>query len=141
VCLWFISKNRAGKGHRDRKGEVLFIDARKLGYMATRTLRTLSPEDSARISSTYHNWRNAEPTEPYEDIAGFCKSANIAEIATHDYVLTPGRYIGSAEIENDGEPIEEKLARLRSQLLAEFDEADRLEQVIRMRLKGLVSGE
>ena len=107
--------------------------------MATRTLRTLSTEDSARISSTYHNWRNAKPAEPYEDIAGFCKSASIDEIATHDYVLTPGRYVGAADIENDGEPIEEKLARLRSQLLAEFDEADRLEQVIRTRLKGLIS--
>jgi type I restriction enzyme M protein len=141
VALWFLSKNRASKGHRDRKGEVLFIDARKLGYMATRTLRTLSPDDSARISTTYHNWRNAKPAETYEDIAGFCKSANIDEIATHDYVLTPGRYVGAADTEDDGEPIEEKLARLRSQLLAEFDEADRLEQVIRTRLKGLVSGE
>jgi type I restriction enzyme M protein len=140
VCLWFLSKNRAGKGHRDRKGEVLFIDARKLGYMATRTLRTLSPEDSARISSTYHNWRNAQPAELYEDIAGFCKSANIDEIATHDYVLTPGRYVGAADIEDDGEPIEEKLTRLRTQLLAEFDESDRLEKVIRMRLKGLIGG-
>jgi type I restriction enzyme M protein len=139
VCLWFLSKNRAGKGHRDRKGEVLFIDARKLGHMATRTLRTLSPEDSARISSTYHNWRNAEPAEPYEDIAGLCKSATIDEIATHDYVLTPGRYVGAADLEDDGEPIEEKLTRIRTQLLAEFDEADRLEKVIRARLEGLIS--
>jgi type I restriction enzyme M protein len=99
----------------------------------------LSPEDSARISGTYHNWRNAKPTELYEDIAGFCKSTSIDEIALHDYVLTPGRYVGAAEIEDDGEPIEEKLARLRTQLLAEFDEADRLEQIIRTRLKGLIS--
>ena len=141
VCLWFLSKNRAGKGHRDRKGEVLFIDARKLGYMATRTLRSLSSEDSTRISSTYHNWRNAEPEETYEDIAGFCKSASFKEIAKHDYVLTPGRYAGAADAEDDGEPIEEKLTRLRSQLRAEFDEADRLELVIRTRLEGLVSGE
>jgi type I restriction enzyme M protein len=108
--------------------------------MATRTLRTLSPEDSARISSTYHNWRNAKPEEAYEDISGFCKSATINEIAIHDYVLTPGRYVGAADIEDDGEPIEDKLMRLRTQLLAEFDEADRLEEVIRTRLKGLVSG-
>jgi type I restriction enzyme M protein len=138
VALWFLSKNRAGKGHRDRKGEVLFIDARKLGYMATRTLRTLSPEDSARISSTYHNWRNAQPMEPYEDIAGFCKSATLDEIARHDYLLTPGRYVGAADIESDGEPIEEKIRRLRAQLLAEFDESDRLEEVIRIRLQGLI---
>jgi type I restriction enzyme M protein len=139
VCLWFLSKNRAGKGHRDRKGEVLFIDARKLGYMATRTLRTLSPEDSAQISGTYHNWRNAQPMRPYEDISGFCKSAAIDQIATHDYVLTPGRYVGAADVEADGEPIEEKLARLRTQLLAEFDESDRLEKVIRARLGGLLN--
>ena len=140
VCLWFLSKNRAGKGHRDRKGEVLFIDARKLGYNATRTLRSLSVEDSGKISGAYHNWRNASPIEPYEDVAGFCKSATIDEIATHDYVLTPGRYVGAADIEDDDEPVEEKLTRLRTQLLAEFDESVRLEQVIRARLKGLVSG-
>ena len=137
VCLWFLSKNRAGKGHRDRKGEVLFIDARKLGYMATRTLRSLSPEDSARISSTYHDWRNEKPEEQYEDFSGFCKAVSIDEIASHDYVLTPGRYVGAADIEDDGEPIEEKLTRLRMQLLTEFDEADRLEQIIRTRLNGL----
>jgi type I restriction enzyme M protein len=138
VALWFLSKNRAGKGHRDRKGEVLFIDARKLGHMTTRTLRTLSAEDSERISSSYHNWRNAEPLEPYEDISGFCKSVTIDEIATHDYVLTPGRYVGAADIEDDGEPIVDKLARLRTQLLAEFDEADRLEKVIRSRLSAVI---
>ena len=141
VSLWFLSKNRAGKGHRDRKGEVLFIDARKLGHMATRTLRMLSLEDSARISDTYHNWRNAQPDEQYVDIAGFCKSTSIDEIATHDYVLTPGRYVGAADIEVDGEPIEDKLARLRTQLLADFDESDRLEQIIRTRLEGIVSGD
>ena len=84
--------------------------------------------------------RNAEPAKPYEDIAGFCKSASIDEISTHDYVLTPGRYVGAADIEDDDEPIEEKLARIRSQLFAEFDEADRLEQVIRTRLGGLING-
>jgi len=139
VCLWFISKNRATKGHRDRTGEVLFIDARKLGYMATRTLRSLSPEDSARIANTYHNWRNAEPAESYEDLPGFCKSASIDEIATHDYVLTPGRYVGATDFEDDGEPIQEKLVRLRANLLAEFDNADQLEAVIRKRLESLLN--
>jgi type I restriction enzyme M protein len=137
VCLWFVAKDRVGNGHRDRRGEVLFIDARKLGTMTTRTLRVLSDEDITRITSTYHNWRNKKPAAPYEDIAGFCKSASIKEVTTHDYVLTPGRYVGAADIEDDGEPIDEKLARLRSQLLAEFDEADRLEKVIRERLHGL----
>jgi type I restriction enzyme M protein len=137
VCLWFVAKDRVDNGHRDRRGEVLFIDARKLGTMATRTLRVLSDEDIAKITSTYHNWRNKKPDAPYEDIAGFCKSATIDEVATHDYVLTPGRYVGAADVEDDGEPIDEKLARLRAQLLAEFDEADRLEKVIRERLLGL----
>ena len=138
VVLWFLAKNRAGAGHRDRRGEVLFIDARKLGEMATRTLRVLSIEDTARVAETYHSWRNAESEGSYEDIAGFCKSASIDEIATHDYVLTPGRYVGAADLENVGEPIDDKLARLREQLLAEFEEADRLEAIIRQRLKGLV---
>jgi len=139
VCLWFIAKARAGNGHRDRRGEVLFIDARKLGTMATRTLRVLSDEDISRITSTYHNWRNKKPDTAYEDLAGFCKSATIEEVGSHDYVLTPGRYVGAADVEDDGEPIDEKLTRLRAKLLAEFDEADRLEKVIRLRLEGLIS--
>jgi type I restriction enzyme M protein len=139
VCLWFLTKDRAGKTHRDRRGEVLFIDARKLGEMQTRTLRVLTDDNIAQITETYHNWRNKKPVQPYGDIAGFCKSAAIEEIAPHDYVLTPGRYVGAAEVEDDGEPIEEKLARLRAQLLAEFDEADRLEKVIRRRLEGIIS--
>jgi type I restriction enzyme M protein len=140
VCLWFIAKDRAGNGHRDRRDEVLFIDARKLGTMATRTLRVLTDEDLTRIAGTYHNWRNRKPENAYEDVAGFCRSASIDEVATHDYVLTPGRYVGAADIEDDGEPVAEKLARLRAQLLAEFDEADRLEKVIRDRLKAVVHG-
>jgi len=140
VCLWFLTKDRAGKTHRDRRGEVLFIDARKLGEMQTRTLRVLTDDNIAQITETYHNWRNKKPAQPYGDIAGFCKSATVDEISTHGYVLTPGRYVGATEVEDDGEPIEEKLTRLRTQLLAEFDEADRLEKVIRQRLQGLVDG-
>jgi type I restriction enzyme M protein len=138
VCLWFISKNRASNGHRDRNGEVLFIDARKLGQMATRTLRVLTDDDITRIASTYHHWRNQHPEQAYEDVAGFCKAASVDEIATHDYVLTPGRYVGAADIEDAGEPIDQRLTRLRSQLLAEFEEAARLEEIIRQRLEGLV---
>ncbi len=137
VALWFISKNRAGNAHRDRRGEVLFIDARKLGEMATRTLRVLSPDDTARIAAMYHNWRDAKPAEAYENVPGFCRSASIDEIGTHDFVLTPGRYVGAADAEDDGEPIEEKLTRLRAQLLAEFEEADRLEAIVRQRLDSL----
>jgi type I restriction enzyme M protein len=138
VCLWFLSRNRAGNGHRDRRGEVLFIDARKLGEMQTRTLRVLTDNNINQITSTYHNWRNHNAETAYDDIAGFCKAATIEEIATHDYVLTPGRYVGAADIQDDDEPINQKLSRLRAQLLAEFEEADRLEQVIRQRLEGLI---
>jgi type I restriction enzyme M protein len=140
VCLWFLAKNRAGNGHRDRHGEVLFIDARKLGEMATRTLRVLTDDNINQIATTYHNWRNSNPDTNYTDIPGFCKAATIDEIATHDYVLTPGRYVGAADLEDDGEPIDQKLARLRAQLLTEFDEANRLEQIIRQRLEGLTRG-
>lgn len=137
VSLWFLAKNRSGNGHRDRRGEVLFIDARKSGEMATRTLRILTDDDITKIASTYHDWRSTEPAKPYTDVTGFCRSASIDEIATNDFVLTPGRYVGAAEAEDDGEPIDEKLARLRAELLAEFDEADRLERMIRQRLEEL----
>lgn len=110
------------------------IQARGIGSMDNRYLYYLA------LHTGLNNWRNAKPAEPYEDIAGFCKSASIDEIATHDYVLIPGRYVGAADIEDDGEPIEEKLTRLRTQLLEEFDESNRLERVIRMRLQGLVNG-
>jgi len=138
VCLWFVAKDRVGNGHRDRRGEVLFIDARKLGHMETRTLRNLSTDDTQRIAGTYHAWRNREG--PYEDKPGFCKAATIEEIATHDFVLAPGRYVGAADAEEDEEPIEDRLKRLRARLLEEFDEADRLEEIIRKRLEGLLRG-
>jgi type I restriction enzyme M protein len=134
VCLWFLSKNRAGKGHRDRKGEVLFIDARKLGYMTTRTLRNISPEDSARISNTYHNWRNAKPLSTYEDVSGFCKSASLDEIAVNGYVLTPGRYVGAADIEDDGVSAEKRLSQIRTQLMQDFKESDRLQKIVKSQI-------
>ena len=127
VCLWFVAKNRAADGHRNRRDEVLFIDARKLGTMATRTLRTLTHEDVARIAGTYHAWRSPAPATPYADVPGFCKAAGIDELRTHDFVLTPGRYVGAADVEGDGEPIEDKIARLRAELLAEFAESNRLQ--------------
>lgn len=111
-------------------GEAQFINTRKLPL--------LNSEVAARISSTYHNCRNAKPTELFMDFGCFCKSGNFDEIASHDYVLTPGRYVGAADIKDDGEPIDEKLTRLRTQLLAEFDEADRIEKVIRNRLRAVI---
>jgi len=137
VCLWFVAKNRAGDGYRARNGEVLFIDARKLGRMETRTVRVFDDDDLARVTNTYHAWRGRS-TDQYEDVPGFCRSAAVNEIADHGFVLTPGRYVGAAEVEDDGEPIGDKLTRLRKELYEEFEEADRLEAVIRQRLEGLV---
>jgi type I restriction enzyme M protein len=139
VSLWFLSKNRHGNGHRERRGEVLFIDVRQLGRMETRTLRVLDDADVARIADTYHSWRSCDPETPYADVPGFAKAASLGEIAEHDFVLTSGRYVGSADVEEDGEPIVEKIARLQKELLAEFDEGRRLEQVIRERLDSLTS--
>jgi type I restriction enzyme M protein len=138
VCLWFLAKNRHGNGHRERRGEVLFIDARQLGRMETRTLRVLDDADIARVAGTYHTWRSLEPATPYADVSGFCTAASLDEVASHDFVLTPGRYVGAADAEADDEPVEEKLARLRARLLEEFEEAKRLEAVIRERLDNLV---
>ncbi|KJF18178.1 class I SAM-dependent DNA methyltransferase [Acidithrix ferrooxidans] len=138
VSLWFVSKNRHGNGHRKRTGEVLFIDARKFGTMESRRLRVLSEGDISKIAGVYHAWRSRDPEVPYEDVPGFVKSANLEEIAKHDFVLTPGRYVGAADAEIDDEPIDEKIARLQGELFAEFKEGRRLEEVIRERLGGLI---
>jgi type I restriction enzyme M protein len=138
VCLWFLAKNRHGNGCRERRGEVLFIDARQLGRMETRTLRVLDDADVVRVVGTYHAWRSREQGTPYADVLGFCKAASLDEVSRQDFVLTPGRYVGAADTETDDEPVEEKLARLRVRLLEEFEEAERLEAVIRQRLDKLV---
>ncbi len=135
VSLWFVSKDRHGNGHRKRVGEVLFIDARKLGRMETRRLRVLDDADIAKIADTYHAWRNHDGT--YEDIPGFAKSAPLEEITKHDFVLTPGRYVGSEEAEIDDEPIEEKVERLKKELFDEFERGRLLEEVVRRRLESL----
>lgn len=140
VALWFLAKNRTGDGFRERGDEVLFIDARKLGHMETRTLRTLNSDDIDTIASTYHSWRNKNPEVAYEDVPGFCKAASLEEVASHDFVLTPGRYVGAAEVEGDGEPTEDKIARLKAELLAEFDKSTELEARIRRNLGGLTHG-
>lgn len=132
VSLWFVSKDRHGGGHRKRQGEVLFIDARKLGKMESRRLRVLTDDDVSRIAGTYHAWRNHDGC--YEDVPGFAKAASLAEIAQHDFVLTPGRYVGSEEAEVDDEPIDEKIERLKKELFAEFELGRELEEEIRVRL-------
>jgi len=128
ACIWLLSKDKA------RKGEVLFIDARKLGFMKDRVLRDFKAEDIKQISDTYHAWQQSER---YEDEAGFCYSAELADIEKHDFVLTPGRYVGAVEQEDDGEPFAEKMARLTEQLKGQFVESAKLEVGIRGNLKGL----
>lgn len=135
VSLWFVSKARHGNGHRERRGEVLFIDARRLGTMESRRLRVLTDDDIAKIADTYHAWRNHDGG--YEDVPGFAKAASLEEITKHDFVLTPGRYVGTAEAEADDEPIDEKIARLTKDLFAEFERGRELENEIRQRIEGL----
>ncbi|TCO43606.1 type I restriction enzyme M protein [Kribbella antiqua] len=135
VALWFVSKDRHGNGHRKRVGEVLFIDARKFGRMATRRLRVLDDADIAKIADTYHAWRNQDGE--YEDATGFCKAASRDEIASHDYVLTAGRYVGAEEVEADDEPIDEKIERLTKDLFAEFERGRALEDSVHERLRTL----
>jgi type I restriction enzyme M protein len=132
VCLWFVTKSKQATGHRDRRGETLFLDARALGQMETRVHRVFDEADIARIADTYHAWRNKDGK--YEDVAGFCKSASIDDIKTHDCVLTPGRYVGAAEEEGDGEPFEEKMARLTAQLSEQMHEGEELDKEIRSAL-------
>ncbi|PWD52455.1 restriction endonuclease subunit M [Serinibacter arcticus] len=139
VCVWFFAKNKSvgERGSIDRTGQVLFIDARNLGHMVDRAERTFSDEDIARIAGTFHAWRGTESAgeQAYEDVPGFAKSATLAEIKEAGYALTPGRYVGSAPEEDDGEPIEEKIARLQAELFAAFDESARLEKVVREQLE------
>ncbi|MDQ0261194.1 class I SAM-dependent DNA methyltransferase [Sinomonas atrocyanea] len=143
VCVWFFAKDKSAgaQGSVDRRGQVLFIDARNLGHMVDRAERALSDEDIAKIAGAYHAWRGKTVVErseaeskPYEDVPGFCYSASLAEIKAADYALTPGRYVGAAEVEDDGEPIEEKIARLKAELFAQFAESERLAALVREQL-------
>ncbi len=133
ACLWFISRDKKNVRFRNREDEILFIDARKMGYMADRTHRELSDEDIQQIAQTYYSWRG-EGGE-YKDVRGFCKSTTLNEVKKHDYILTPGRYVGFAEEEEDLEEFEEKMKRLTSELAQQFKESDKLEKEISDYLK------
>lgn len=141
VCVWFFAKNKKAGDYAgiDRSGEVLFIDAREMGYMVDRAERALSNEDIIRIGDSYHAWRGTRSASrknlAYEDVPGFCKSVTLAEIKAAGYALTPGRYVGAPEVEDDGEPVDEKIARLTKELLSAFDESSQLEQVAREQLE------
>ena len=135
ACIWFLTKNKKARDKfRDRSGEVLFIDARNLGYMKDRVLRDFTPVDIRKITDTFYNWKT---DEGYEDNAGYCSSATLDQIKQHDYVLTPGRYVGAAEEEDDGEPFADKMERLTAQLKDQFEQSDKLELEIKKNLAGL----
>ena len=129
------------RGHRNRQGETLFIDARKMGQLIDRVHRELTDEEIKKIASVYHAWRSEKHTDEYEDVPGFCKSATIDEIKGHGYVLTPGRYVGAEEVEDDGMPFDEKMTELTAKLYEQFAMADQLEATIRKNLEALGYGE
>jgi type I restriction enzyme M protein len=140
VCLWFLARDRKNTRFRDRRGETLFIDARKLGTMVDRTHLELTEEDAAKISGTYHAWRGDEGAGEYVDVAGFCKAAKLDEIHKHGHVLTPGRYVGAEEAEDDGEPFDEKMCRLAATLREQQAEAAKLDDAIARNLRELGYG-
>lgn len=142
ACLWFLARNKnPGKGLRDRRGQVLFIDARKLGVLVDRTRRELTDEEVQKIADTYHAWRGEEGAGEYSDMAGFCKSTSLEEIRKHGHVLTPGRYVGAVEQEDDGEPFEEKMLRLSALWREQQATAAKLNAAIESNLKELGYGE
>lgn len=130
AALFFLSKNRDGMNgvHSERKNKILFIDASKIGEMASRRLRVFSDEDILKIADTYHNWRNIDGS--YEDIPGFCKSATLNEVKANDYKLTPGIYVGTEAEEDDGIPFEEKMAGLKAKLNEQFEKSNELQKRI-----------
>lgn len=139
ACLWFLAKNKKN-GNRNRSGETLFIDARKMGVLIDRVHRELTEEEVQLIAQTYHAWRGEKEAGKYEDVAGFCKSAKLDEIVSHGYVLTPGRYVGAEEVEDDGEAFEEKMLHLTKKLEQQFAESAKLEAIIKENLRGLGYG-
>jgi type I restriction enzyme M protein len=138
ACLWFLRRNKGNGRFRDRRGETLFIDARKLGTMIDRTHRDFTDEDVARIAGTYHAWRGDPKAGKYEDVPGFCFCAQKEDVEKHGFVLTPGRFVGAEEEEGEDEPVAHKLAQLTTRLEGQFAEGAKLEAAIRSKLKGLV---
>lgn len=148
VCLWFITKSKqarsvpghAESNHRNRQGETLFIDARNLGTMIDRTHKELTQDDIATIARTYHAWRGEAKDGDYEDQPGFCKAATLDDIQANDYVLTPGRYVGAAALEDDGVVFEEKMTELTQTLFRQMEASEKLDAVIKENLAGLGYG-
>jgi type I restriction enzyme M protein len=148
ACLWFLSRDKKNHKHRDRRGEVLFIDARKLGHLIDRIHRELTDDEVSRIAGMYHLWRGSSSTSSpsmgedrdrgeYTDIPSFCKAVKLDEIRKHGHVLTPGRYVGAEAQEDDGEPFEEKMNRLAAKLREQQAEAAKLDAAIAANLNEL----
>ena len=137
VCLWFVARDRKNGRFRDRRGEILFVDARKLGSMVDRVHRELTADDIAKIAGTYHAWRGDKGAGEYADVPGFCKAAKVDEVQGHGFVLTPGRYVGAEAAEEDEEPFEERMARLVAQLREQQGEGKRLDREIEQNLTRL----
>jgi type I restriction enzyme M protein len=146
VCLWFLTKDKSDRRvkseriQRNRKGEVLFIDARQMGHMISRKVKELSDEDIARIAGAYHSWRGESDVVPYEDVAGFCASVSLDSISKHAYALTPGRYVGSEATEDDGEPVQEKISRLITDIRDGFSRQKALQRQVLAALESIESG-
>jgi len=140
VCLWFLARNKANGKFRNRRRQTLFIDARKTGYLVDRVHKELSDEEISRIACTYHAWRGEKDAGTHEDAPGFCKSATTEQLTAHGYILTPGRYVGAEEVEDEDEPFEEKMRRLTAKLKEEFAESSRLEKAIRETLAAVGYG-
>lgn len=132
ACLWFLSRKRSGNGDRKRTGEILFIDASEIGYLADRTHRMFTDEDVKKIADTYHEWRSK--VSQYKNIRGFCNSATLEDIQKHNYVLTPGRYVGIPDEIDDGIPFEEKMAKLMEELKGQIEKEKELNEEIKKQL-------
>jgi len=130
ACLWFLARDKRNNRFRDRRGHVLFIDASKLGRMIDRKQRELTREDIAKVAGTYHAWRGDKGAGDYADVAGFCKTATLDEVRAHGHVLTPGRYVGAEEVEDEGEPFEERFPKLVAKLEEQFAAGRKLEDEI-----------
>lgn len=147
VCLWFLTKDKTGREvnserqQRDRRSEILFIDARGMGSMISRTQRELSDHDIARITGTFHAWKGEPGEAVYEDVPGFCKSVTLTQIAEQDYILTPGRYVGSEAVEDDGEPLDEKIERLKAEITEGFAKRADLQDRVLAALNSLESAD
>jgi len=136
ACLWFVTRDKKDNKFKDRRGSILFIDARNMGQMIDRRHRELTDEDVKKISSTYHAWRG-ENKQKYSDIAGFCKSAKLKEVEKHNFILTPGRYVGIPEVEEDPEEFQDKMKRLTTELRKQMQEGKKLDEEIKKNLGGI----